>query len=237
MSYRDENVGIEVQKARFEEAKATLEELADKDISIVFTFPKGFPTQFNSAITELGFRKEKLGEHRSVYVRENETGTELLAYCSFTNYDPRLHLYKVPKDQDIQSWYKEMFSSSKFTKYEKKIVSVAASAVAVAGVGMFTAISLNNYFSIILTLGAAVIAYFGSERIIGPTAEEQTIAKGSDTLRYIKNNTAYKAPRLRKVRVIDAEFNEEVEKEHQASLEALAIEQQVQEEKQVMRAK
>src|SRR3989344_1282558 len=217
--YRSEKAGIELHRQRFEEAKATLEEMAERG-----NFNND-NAQLDSALTTLGFRKEELNGIDSAfkgylfaYVRENEKGLEVLAdhgYDRTINLIWKPHLYQIPAGKTVQEWY----DSYKYTEPEKKrdISRIMWSFYGgvfgiMAGFGVASVIekygageTLKN--GILLT--AAIAGMVVGCKIGGIN---EVIAKGPNALRYIKNNSTYKAPKLcieSKPRIIDEEFTDE----------------------------
>ncbi|MDO8510896.1 MAG: hypothetical protein Q7S55_01900 [Nanoarchaeota archaeon] len=242
--YQSETVGIELHRERFEEARATLEELAKKG-SILFSaagvqLPHG---RLEDALAEYGFQKVTLSEGEPpsepiVYLRNNKKGVEILADRDL-GYDLwpdgpfsknlKFHLYRIPTEKDVNMWYKEIHLTEKVDRAEKKALVVGVMFVAVVGVSVLRTPHSNSYSyeAILRVTSVALISYLAA-KLINTHLEKQTLAKGPDALRHIANNTKYEAPQWRvKVPVVDAEFTDKkAEEEHQATLEALAEEPQ-----------
>ena len=218
--YRSEKAGIELHRQRFEEAKATLEEMAERG-----NF-NNYNAQLDSALTTLGFRKEELNGkysaikgHLFAYVRENGKGLEILADKNLgqTIYtDNRFHIYQIPAGENVQEWQEFYKFSEPQKKHDTSRVMWSfyggvlgllagdrvASLIEKYGAGE----TLENGIILITILMGMVV---GCK--IGGSFNELT-AKGPAALRYIKNNSTYEAPQVRvkhKPRIIEAEFTDE----------------------------
>lgn len=245
MSYRSENVGIELHRQRFEEAKATLEELAERTYFPYFNERGDGYFELHKALHQLGFRQERLADPRNegdrlsdtiVYVRKNKKGLELLADGNLARKSlsrkKEIHLYQAPTKRDLRKWHQSLSPNP--------LNFGVLGAWGGVGLSIPATMVANKYFSVNFIIALIGGMIFGPVLgyVIGKQLNEpgEPLAKGPDALRYIKNNSTCEAPKLRKVRVIDAEFTDEkAEQEHKETLEALAIDQQAREQQQVRR--
>lgn len=233
MSYRDYHEIKLALRIQYEGEKAILEELAErlKDTEVFAS------KQVMSVLANLGFKIDHADRGSVVYVREEDTGLEVLAQKNFAEpRDIKPHLYQIPTGQKFQDWYNNTLVPLTMTEKKKAddtrdysaLIALPASVAlgyflhsqGSGMVGTITGIILGGI--LIYAVGVALITQVRRDNSI----KRQIVARGPDTLRIIANNSKY-VPKMRVVPIVDEEFTDEkAREEHQATLEALAEEQE-----------
>lgn len=232
MVYRDYKTAQDVRYAQHQEAKAILEEFAE-DRTNRYSDGRG---KMGDALETMGFKKKELDHNNShkvpVYVREKKDITEIL-FDDLSIF--RMSLYQVQTGQDLQEWYNSISDFNVWREeHNSEVFAIGLSAMAVSLVGGVALGYLLKPHVGGLVGGAISPLIAGSLTLLYKKMKKhplhkQTIAKGSEALRYIANNTEYETPQLRiatRPRIIDAEFTDE-----QAELEVSATAEQIREEK------
>ncbi|MDO8511285.1 MAG: hypothetical protein Q7S55_03905 [Nanoarchaeota archaeon] len=242
--YRNNELG-NVLREQHEEAKATLEEMAEERMNV----NSDSSEKIGDALETMGFEKKELGQvimrvilssHRvQVYVRQKNDITEIL-FDDLSILGKSL--YQIPAGQNVQEWYNSIPDLDEWKKkYYSRIGTMGLSTMmggALIGslLGYFIAGEAGALLGSVVLLsivGGGALVYRGKKHPL----YNQLIASGPDALRYIANNTEYEAPQLRiatKSRIIDAEFtdeNAEAEQYQEQVRETLAIEETEKQEK------
>ena len=226
--YRHNELGNVLREQR-EEAKATLEEMAEDRMNRYSDSSE----KIGHALETMGFKKKELDHHSShqvpVYIRQKNDITEIL-FDDLSILGKSL--YQIPAGQNVQEWYNSIPDLDEWKKkYYSRVGTMGLSTMmggALIGsllgyfIGGEAGALLGGVVLLSIVAGGALV-YQGKKHPV----YNQLIAKGSDALRYIANNTEYEVPQLRvKAPVVEREFTEEqVEEEQQAELEMIAEEQ------------
>ncbi|MEK6809969.1 MAG: hypothetical protein AABY40_04800 [Nanoarchaeota archaeon] len=199
-----------VLRKQHQEAKAVLEELAEN--GHYDSENKFFAGRLNYALEDLGFRRETIVRHRNgnpanVYVRENQGNLEILADRNLA--EDRLsskrvmHLYQIPTRQDVDVWYNINPSFSEWKViHNNNIGNIGLSVMAVSVVlgGALDYMTGMFLFGWISPAIIGNIALLYKEHKKHPL-QSQVIAKGSDAIHYIAQNSSYNSasnvPKLR----------------------------------------
>lgn len=197
-----------VQRREFEEARASLEEMADQKVKYL--------TGAEDALLAVGFKKEPQLPHSFIgpilnYSRETAEGIELLVDRDLTNMaDKTPHLYRLPAGMDILDWYESI--PEKKLKHGRMIASCMSLAAIVFGAP--GTILFSKEFGLLLAVAAANEAY---SLVKGSALDGQTVASGKEALHYIADSASFedhlRDDRLRiEADIIDAEFTDKKQK-------------------------
>lgn len=155
LSYRH-NAREEVLRARYENAKRTLEKIAEDDN--FHEYHSYYNAKFGDALATMGFERQSLRRKRAqkypssplmitlmmdhpvsspideeiVYIRERDGMTEILAEHALDGKNGALSLYRIPVKQDIETWYgsipERVEKSKVYTSKRKKAAPFASQA-------------------------------------------------------------------------------------------------------------
>src|SRR3989344_1004851 len=146
--YRDERVGVELQQKRFEEAKATLEEITEKNENI--NFNNDHPA-LEDALTYLRFEKEEIYGGRFIsfaFYRDTEKEREVLTSYNLHSKFPKkmeLHLYRIPIEQEMYEWDRKI-NPGEWDSMRKTIAGGCGILFSIA-VGVITFKETENYLA------------------------------------------------------------------------------------------
>lgn len=216
-----------------EAAKATLEELAEKEVDFN-------NERLTDALEVMGFERRELTDYRyPSYVRKGEDITEVL-----TGYDlgdkkmkNGFHLYQISAEQNVENWYQE--NNKKLNNELTTILRV----IGAGGMFGYIPIGINELIKVLSQQSQSsltdIVAYIvgigfvASLYLNNRPFKRQLSRKGQKALRYIAQTPFEETPAYQKLNlrieepkekpgIIDAEFSEV-----EAEREAEAVEEEV----------
>ncbi|GEM_PF-5542542 len=254
MGYRDNELGNALRE-QYEVAKADLEDLANSvEINFLTSLElveNKERMKLEENIEAMGFRRkilthgfiDEIGLYKNtvVYARENSNGLEVLANRDLAQdlndrkkrIKSELHLYQLPADQNVLEWYDSLYEKKEqyrgLKKQDTSGLALGWFTVTISGSGLLLA---SPSMAGCIIGGAALAALTYGSLVAKQKVEEssvldkQTLAKGSDALQYIANNTSfedfvrYQAPRFEDVIDItdDVELIEDITDDQEIEL-------------------